>query len=60
MTLEEKLKKIAEYPDETVGSRLAAEARRESSKLSRDDRKRLFREGMAMIYGSKPEKTPRH
>lgn len=60
MTLEEKLKKIAEYPDDTIGSRLAAEARRESSKLSREERKQLFREGMLMVYGRKSEEASRH
>ena len=59
MTLEEKLQKIAGYPDDTIGSQLAAEARRESSKLSREERKQLFREAMVMIYGGKLEEAPR-
>lgn len=59
MTIEEKLQKISEYPDDTVGSRLAAEARRDSSKLSREERKQLFREAMVMIYGGKLQETPR-
>ena len=54
MNFDEKLKVAMAYPDETEGSRLAAEARRLSNPLSREERRRLFREAMVMIHGGVP------
>ncbi len=46
-------KKKLEYPAETEGSRIAAVARKAVSKLSAEQRRELFRRGMARIYGGK-------
>jgi len=40
------------YPEETSGSRLAAETRKLASKLTPEEEAEHFRRGMAMIYGS--------
>ena len=45
------------YPLQTNGSRIAAEARRETNKLSREERRKLFAEAMVTIYGGRPPKT---
>ena len=39
------------YPLETKGGRIAAEARRETNTLSRDEWRKLFAEAMVTIYG---------
>lgn len=40
------------YPDETEGSRLAAEIRRRANKLTAAERRKHFQRATAMIYGS--------
>jgi len=40
-----------EYPDQTRGSRLAAQLREETNALSVKQRSELFQRGMQMIYG---------
>ena len=44
-------KKKLSYPDETEGSRMAAEIRRRANKLTPEQRREHFRKGMAIIYG---------
>ena len=39
------------YPDQTDGSRLAAQLRKETSKLNAKQRGELFQRGMKIIYG---------
>ena len=39
------------YPDQTDGSRLAAQLREETSKLNAKQRGELFQRGMKIIYG---------
>ncbi len=59
-------KRKLDYPDETEGSRLAAETRRRCNKLTAEERREHFRKGMAMIYcdfsGGRSGKSssPRH
>ena len=43
-------KRKLDYPDETEGSRLAAETRRRCNKLTAEERREHFRKGMVMIY----------
>ncbi len=45
------------YPDETPGSRLAAEARKLASKLTPEQRREHFNGAMTMIYGGAKEAT---
>ena len=40
-----------EYPDETIGSILAREAREQCNELTRQEREELCREGLALIRG---------
>ena len=47
-----RLRKPAEYPDQTIGSELAAEARQMSNSLTEEQRTDYFKQAMAMIYGS--------
>lgn len=44
-------KKAANYPSETEGSLLAAEARKSANGLSEQEREELFKRGMQVIYG---------
>lgn len=44
-------KRSKDYPLRTKGSRIAAEARRETNRLSREERRKLFAEAMVTIYG---------
>ena len=44
-------KKKLTYPDETVGSRLAAEIRKRANKLTAAERREHFQKAMAIIYG---------
>jgi hypothetical protein len=44
-------KKKLDYPDETEGTRLAAETRRRCNKLTAEERRDHALKGMAMIYG---------
>ena len=46
-----KTNKALDYPDETRGSKLAAEVRKKANTLSTEQRTEHFRKGMAMIYG---------
>lgn len=39
-----------EYPDDTIGARLARENRIECNKLTSEERDALFRAGMRLIY----------
>ena len=59
MTFEEKLKVAMAYPEETEGSRLAADIRAKANKLTREERRRLFRRAMVKIYGGQIPETPR-
>lgn len=47
-----------DYPVATNGARIAAEARRETNHLSREERRKLFAEAMMTVYGERPPKTP--
>lgn len=51
-----KQKKL-DYPDETDGSRIAAEVRPAASKLTSEQRRELFKRGMVRIYGGRPKET---
>jgi len=44
-------KKKVDYPDETEGSRLAAETRRRCNKLTTEERREHLRKAMSIIYG---------
>ena len=44
-------KKKLSYPEETPGSRMAAEIRRRANKLTSAERREHFQGAMAMIYG---------
>ena len=46
-----KSRKLLDYPDQTRGSKLAAEVRKKANSLSSKQRAEHFRKGMAMIYG---------
>jgi hypothetical protein len=46
-----------DYPLQTKGARIAAEARRETNALSREERSKLFAEAMMTVYGSHSPKT---
>jgi uncharacterized protein YgiM (DUF1202 family) len=49
--------KKLDYPETTVGSRLAAKARKQASKLTPEQRQEHFNEAMTMIYGGAKETT---
>ena len=44
-------KKSTDYPAQTEGSKLAAEARKAANGLSEQAREELFKRGMQVIYG---------
>ena len=44
-------KKRLDYPEQTNGSRLAAEIRKRANKLTKQERQHHFEQAMAMIYG---------
>jgi hypothetical protein len=46
-----KSRKLLHYPDQTRGSKLAAEIRKKANGLTSKQRAEYFRKGMAMIYG---------
>jgi hypothetical protein len=46
-----KSRKLVDYPDQTRGSKLAAEIRKKANGLSSKQRAECFRKGMSMIYG---------
>lgn len=48
-------KKSKDYPLHTTGSRVAAEARRDTNKLSREERRKLFAGAMVTVYGEHPD-----
>ena len=50
-------KKPLDYPEETNGTRWAAEARKQTSKMTREQRAELFRRGMVRIYGGQPKEA---
>jgi hypothetical protein len=53
-------KKKLSYPDETEGSRLAAEIRRRANKLTKEERRQHFQAAMRVFYGAKwPKETAR-
>ena len=53
-------KKKLDYPEETTGSRLAAEIRKRANELTKEERRHHFEKAMAMIYGGEPaSKTTR-
>jgi hypothetical protein len=43
--------KKTEYPEETRGSKLAAEVRKQANSLTDTKRESLFKKGMQLIYG---------
>ena len=45
-------KKRIDYPEETDGSRLAAEIRRRCNKLTKEQRRKHFAQAMQVYYGS--------
>ena len=48
-------RKKLDYPQTTVGSRLAAKARKMASKLTREERREHINAAMAMIYAGAKE-----
>ncbi len=44
-------KKLLSYPNETRGSKLAAEMRAKANRLTSEQKGRYFRKAMALIYG---------
>src|SRR5258708_5956772 len=46
-----KTKKPLSYPDETQGSKLAAEMRAKANRLTREQKGRYFSKAMTLIYG---------
>jgi len=53
-------RKNLDYPDETNGTRWAAEARKISSKMSPAERAEQFRQAMVKIYGGELKKATGH
>ena len=51
-----KVKKVADYPDQTAGGKLAAEARTAANGLSESERDELFKRGMQVIDGGSGDK----
>ncbi len=52
-----------DYPDQTKGSRLAAQLREETNALSEKQRSELFQRGMQIVYGgaaTKQKSGPGH
>ncbi len=49
-------KKSEDYPEQTSGSKLAAEARKLGNDLSESQREELFKRGMQVIYGGSGDK----
>jgi hypothetical protein len=44
------------YPDNTEGTKIAREARVKANSFSCEERMRLLREGLAIIYGERTNK----
>jgi hypothetical protein len=56
-------KKPVGYPNETTGSKLAAEMRKEANKMTSEQKSQYFRKAMALIYaadGAKDAASARH
>ncbi|HEY3854067.1 MAG TPA: hypothetical protein VGO67_06715 [Verrucomicrobiae bacterium] len=51
-----KAKPRLNYPDQTRGSKLAAEIRKKANGLSSKQRAEYFRKGMSIIYGGEGTK----
>ena len=49
--MKRKQRKALDYPEETAGSKMAAEIRKKTNGLTAKQRADYFRRGMAMIYG---------
>lgn len=49
--------KKTDYPDETEGSRIAARVRRDASRLTREQRRELFKRAMVRVYGGQPKEA---
>ena len=49
--------KKLDYPEETSGSRLAAQARKLANKLTPEQEAEHFRRGLAIIYGGQPKES---
>jgi hypothetical protein len=50
-------RKPLSYPDETSGSKLAAEMRKKANNLNSEQKDRYFRKAMALIYGGNGAKA---
>ncbi|HEX7470700.1 MAG TPA: hypothetical protein VF437_08220 [Verrucomicrobiae bacterium] len=50
-------KEKTDYPEETNGTRWAAEARKMASKLTSEEEAEHFRQAMVKIYGGQPKKA---
>jgi hypothetical protein len=50
-------RKKLDYPEETNGTRWAAEARKMASKMTAEERAENFRQAMVKIYGGQPKET---
>jgi hypothetical protein len=50
-----KPKRTYDYPEDTEGTRLAAQARAECNQLSREEKRRLLELGMKLAYGLSPK-----
>lgn len=48
----QRAKKPVSYPNETAGSKLAAEMRKEANKLTSEQKSHYFRKAMALIYAA--------
>jgi hypothetical protein len=48
-------RKKLDYPEETEGSRVAAQVRKQASKLTAEQRREFFRRAMVRIYGGQPK-----
>jgi len=51
-------KKPGHYPAETIGSKLAAEAKQMANSLTEQQRADSFQQAIAMIYGPDATKAP--
>lgn len=53
--MKRKKKLTFDYPEETEGTRLAAQARAECNSLSREERAKLLEGALKVIYGGSPK-----
>ena len=56
-TLHKRRRKL-DYPEETNGTRWAAEARKMASKLTPEEEAEHFRRAMVKVYGGQPKEIP--